>query len=197
MNILLAHILTAANQFKYPLLFIGTVIEGPILMLACGFLLRLGVFSPLPMFIALASGDIVADVGWYYVGQYFFEPFMRRYGHFLSVTPKIVEQAKKLFHQYHTRVLVISKLTMGFGMAVAVLMVAGASRIPFRRYLAINVLGEIVFVSIMLTLGYVFGSAYAVIAGGLRWLFVAGALVVGLAVTIGISRYAHRKLIGP
>jgi membrane protein DedA with SNARE-associated domain len=193
----LTHVLAVADQFKYLLLFIGTVVEGPVLMVACGFLLQFGVFQPIPMFVALASGDIVADVGWYYAGRFFLEPFMRRHGHFLSVTPEMIERVKKLFHTYHTRILFISKITIGFGMALGVLMVAGASRVPFRKYLIINIAGEIVFVMSMLLLGYLFGNAFTLIATGFRWLFIGAALVVTLAIIAGVSRYAKKRLLNP
>lgn len=193
---ILASALAVAGEYRYLLLFVGTIVEGPVLMVACGFLLRLGVFEPVPMFVALASGDLVADVGWYYLGYWFLEPFARRYGHFFSVTPNTIERVKKLFHHYHDRILMISKLTIGFGMAIGVLMVAGASRVPFRRYLAINIAGEIIFVVIMLTLGYAFGHAYEYVTGVLRWFFIAGAAIITIGLVAGISRYARHKMVG-
>jgi membrane protein DedA with SNARE-associated domain len=184
----------AVGHYRYLLLFIGTIVEGPMLMAACGFLLHMGVFQPLPMFIALGSGDLVADVGWYYAGQYLLEPMMRKHGHFLSVTPKAVEKAKMLFRYHHTRILIISKITMGFGMALAVLMVAGASRVPFKKYFIINTAGEIIFVAVMLSIGYWLGSAYTILAGGMKWLFLIGATVLIVALVTGISRFARQIL---
>ncbi len=192
-----AHALAMVGQFRYLLLFIGTIVEGPVLMVACGFLLRMGLFEPVPMFAALAAGDLVADVAWYYAGMHLLEPFLAKRGHFLSVTPELAAQAKRLFFTYHTSILFISKLTMGFGMAIPVLVVAGASRVPFRRYLAINVVGEVAFVAMMLAIGYVFGHAYAQIAGGLRWLFIASVAVITVALVTGVSRYAKQRLVHP
>jgi len=184
----------AVGHYRYVLLFIGTIVEGPMLMAACGFLLHLGVFRALPMFLALASGDLLADVGWYYVGQNFLEPMLRKHGRFLSVTPKTVEKAKMLFRYHHTRILIISKITMGFGMALGVLMVAGASHVPFRKYFIINTLGEIVFVTIMLSIGYWLGGAYLILEGGLKWLFIIGATAVILLLIVGVTRFARQRL---
>lgn len=184
----------AVGQYRYLLLFVGTIVEGPLLMAACGFLWHLGVFEAVPMFIALGAGDLTADVGWYYVGRYLLEPMMRKHGHFLSVTPETVEKAKMLFRYHHTRILIISKITMGFGMALGVLMVAGASRVPFRKYFIINTLGEIVFVAVMLSIGYWLGSAYMILEGGLKWLFIIGATAVVLLIITGVSRYARSRL---
>lgn len=184
----------AVGQYRYPLLFVGTIVEGPMLMAACGFLWHLGIFEPVPMFIALASGDLIADVGWYYAGRYFLDPMIRKHGHFLSVTPKTVEKAKMLFRYHDTRILIISKITMGFGMALGVLMVAGASRVPFKKYFIINTLGEVVFVAVMLSIGYWLGAAYQVVEGGLKWLFIIGATAVILLLITGVSRYARQRL---
>lgn len=188
--------LNVAFEYRYALLILGTIIEGPVVMVASGFLLRLGLFSLVPMFIALAIGDLIADTVWYLIGMRFLRPFLKRRGHFLGVTLETVNRVEGLFKRYHTRILFISKVTMGFGMALGTLMVAGASRVPFKRYLVINALGEIVFVSTMLVLGYVFGHAYTVVANGIRWLFLAGAIATGLVVVFGVSRYARHKLIG-
>jgi membrane protein DedA with SNARE-associated domain len=189
-----SHALYFADQYKYILLFVGTIIEGPFIMVASGFLLKLGLVSLFPLFVALALGDLIADIVWYYIGYFFLDSVMRRHGRFLSVTPERLARAKKLFNRYQTNILLISKVTLGFGMALGTLMVAGASHVPFRKYLLLNVIGEIILVMTLLILGYFFGNAYAKIAGGMKEAFLIAGGVVVLAGFYGFSSYVKSKL---
>ena len=191
--ILVSSSLAFASQFKYLLLFIGTIVEGPILMVASGFFLHTGVFSLVPLFLTFVAGDLVGDVGWYCVGRYFAEPILRRHGRFLNVTPERFERMKILFNRHHEKILLISKITLGFGMALVTLIVAGATRVPFRVYMFLNLLGELILVAVLLFIGYFFGGLYGYIAEGFRLAFITGALALVVAILYGFSKYLRNK----
>ena len=185
---LVPHFLSFLDNYKYILLFLGVAIEGPILMVASGVFILSGFFNFAPAFIAITAGDLLGDVFWYYVGYFFAEPLIRKHGHFLKITPKMFEQAKGLFNKYHIKILLISKITLGFGMALATLMVAGATRVPFKKYMLLNLIGEIILVLILLTIGYFFGQMYFAISGALKIYFV-----VGVVIIFGIASYYFTK----
>ena len=194
---ILSYILLATNQFKYPLVFIGVIIEGPLLMIVSGFLLKLGFFSLAPLFIALVAGDLLADIIWYYIGRFLLGPFLQKHGHFLSVTPELFEKAKQLFLRYHIKILFISKMTIGFGMAIVTLMTAGATKVPFRIYFILNLIGEIFLVAVLLLVGYFYGHIYTSIADEFRLIFIIAAILVSILLTFGFSRYVKNKIIKP
>lgn len=177
----IAQALDSVGYFKYLLIFIGGIIEGPVLTVATGFLLRSDLFDLLPLFLALALGDLVGDAIWYYVGRYFAGPVLERHGRFLTLTPEAYEKIKARFHRHHSLLLLGSKLTMGFGMALAMLMTAGASKIPFRSYIFWNALGEIIYLAALLSIGYFLGDVYGSIAKGFKTIFVitSGVVIVG------------------
>ncbi len=187
--------IAAIGPFKYALVFFAAIVEGPIVMIASGFLLKLGYFSLVPIFITLVVGDVFADIGWYYIGYFFLEPFMQRRGHFLGVTPETLEKVKKLFRRYHTSILLISKMSLGLGLALATLLTAGATRIPLLRYVMLNVLGEGVLVLVLMSLGYFFGHLYTQIASGLQLFLLGGGILFVLLALFGFSRYAKSKLL--
>jgi len=181
--------MSVAWYFKYPLLFIGTIFEGPIVMVASGFLLHFGIFEPIPLFIVLGAGDITADILWYFLGYHYVEPLIKKRGHFLSITPELFEKGKILFQRYHEKILIISKLTLGFGMAIVILTVAGASKVPFKTYMLLNILGEVVVVSVLLIVGYFVGNIYSYISDSFKIIFLAGMFIILIAVLFGFSRY--------
>jgi membrane protein DedA with SNARE-associated domain len=74
---LLPGFLSFLASYKYVLLFLGIAIEGPILMVASGFLILSGFFNPFYAFFTIMAGDLAGDIIWYYVGYFFAEPFLR------------------------------------------------------------------------------------------------------------------------
>ena len=183
-------ILTWLDNSKYVLLFLGAIVEGPVLMLTSGFFFHLGQFTFLPMYVALVSGDFVADMVWYGVGRFGARQALDKYGKFLRVSPEAVLKIEGWFKKYHERILIISKLTMGFGFALAVLVMAGILRVPFKKYAAINLLGGFVWTGFLVTLGFFFGNVFTLLTFPLKIVFL---VIILLAVTVGI-RALNRHL---
>lgn len=183
------------SNLKYALLFVGTFFEGPIVMIASGFLLRQGVFEFWPMYFSLMIGDLVADIIWYYIGFFFANGFVRRFGRFFSLTEENFERAKAYLHRYHERILFISKVTMGFGLAIPIIMAAGATRVNLKKFIIINFIGEFIFVAIALVAGYFFGHIYSMIAGGFKVVFLIAALALALLFIYNVSKFMKQKML--
>ncbi|MFA6050045.1 MAG: DedA family protein [Candidatus Paceibacterota bacterium] len=200
MNLDLPQIFTYAlgfsATFKYLLLFVGVIVEGPILMVICGFFLRLDALESIPLFITLFSGDLLADAIWYYIGAHHGERVIIKHGKFFGVTPERFEKVRELFFRYHDRILLISKVTVGFGMAIPVLIVAGASKVSFRRFMFLNAMGEFILVAVLLTVGYLFGELYNSIAEGFKEVFAVAAILVAGAAIYGFSNFMKQKIAG-
>ena len=159
-----------------------------------GFLIHTGFFSLVPAFISIAFGDLVGDVVWYGVGYYIAAPILNRHGKFLSITPELYEKSKELFNKYHAKILTISKLTIGFGMALAILIAAGATKVSFKRYMYLNAIGEVFFVGYMLTIGYFFGKLYVVIPPGLKIVFIVFWVIFIIIFIKWSSSYMKKKI---
>ncbi len=162
---------------KYILLFLGSYFEGSAAMMAGGLLYRLGHVAFLPMYVALFMGDLLSDTMWYFIGYFGARKFLIKYGRFVNITPFILDKAEGKFRDHHLRILVISKLTMGFGFATAILATAGMLRISFIRFLTINILCGIVWVSFLIGVGYYFGNVLANIPQNVQ---IIGALLVAV-----------------
>jgi len=190
---LLSQALETVGYFKYPLLFLGAFIEGPLLAIASGFLLHSGILSLWPLYVALGTGDLVGDVAWYMVGRFLAGPVLERHGKFLMLTPELFEKLKAHFHRRRSFIMFTSKITMGLGMALGMIMAAGAARIPFRSFLLWNALGEIVYLAMLLSIGYFMGNLYGVIAGGFKMLFIVTSSIVIVAGLYLLSRYLRNR----
>ena len=154
----LTALFTFLEQSKYVLIALGSYFEGSAVMMATGLLWHIEAVSFWPACAALLVGDILADITWYTVGRFAARSFFMRWGHFIGVTPGNIDRIEKRFHRYHTKILIVSKLTMGFGLAVPILTVAGMLRVPFTRYLVINIIGGLLWVPLLMGIGYYFGN---------------------------------------
>jgi len=182
------------SYFKYPLLVIGACIEGPILMIASGFLFHQGVFPLIPLFLSLLIGDLMGDIIWYYIGYYFAEKAFNKHGKFWGVSPELFESTKKLFNKYHTKILLVSKLVMGLGLALAVLIVAGATRVPFKKYIFLNFIGEIFLVSWLLAVGYYLAEIYSkYISDFFKTGFILGTILLLILFLYIVSRFVKHE----
>jgi membrane protein DedA with SNARE-associated domain len=124
------------------------------------------------MYFVLVSGDFVADLGWYALGRFGTRKAIFKYGHFVGVTPETLKKIEGGFHKYHQKILVISKLTMGFGFSVVVLVVAGIFKIPFKNYVILNLIGGFIWTALLVSIGYFLGNIFTMISTPMKVGFV-------------------------
>jgi len=184
MEIFLQNTLLWIESSKYLLLFIGCLIEGPIIMIASGFLYSMGSFDFLPMYLVLVGGNFVADIGWYTLGRYGARNTIFKYGHFIGITKERLDRVEKYFSKYHQKIIIISKLTTGFGFAVLVLLVAGIFKVPFKNYVILVLVGGFIWALFLISIGYFFGSIFIVVPNSMKIIF---GLIVTIVLIVGIK----------
>lgn len=189
-EIILGYLVT----YRYVLIIPITIIEGPIIMVLCGFLLRFGTFDLVPLYAVLIMADLIGDIGWYCVGRFWGRPFVNRFGKFFSITEKTLERATELFHKHHNKILFISKITMGFGFALVTLITAGIAKVPFKKYLVFNVAGQFVWTAALLALGYSFGNIYTSIDKGFRDVALVALIIIVIMLIYGFGRYVSKRI---
>lgn len=188
------HLFQVYPHFVYAIIILVSFIEGPILAMFCGLLVKLGDAPLWPVYLALMLGDLLGDVVWYYVGYHFGNRFIKRFGHYFSVTEEGVNTIKKIFHKYQSHILIISKVTMGFGFALVTLVTAGLVKIPFRQYFILNFLGQFVWTAILLAVGYLFGNLYLTVNGVLGKMSVIALFIVAFVALLGYGKYMKKRM---
>jgi membrane protein DedA with SNARE-associated domain len=190
MSGLLSQLIAFIEASKYLLLFVTTLFGSPVVMIAAGYLVHLGQFDFWAAYGTIVAADIAGDVIWYWVGRVGARPFFERFGYWFGVTPELIEKLEDRFNRFHERILIISKLTMGLGVAIAVLAVAGMMKVPFWRYLAINLSGELIWALMPIAIGYYFGNVSDLLPPSFRLAFA----LFGFVVVILITRSTIKKL---
>ncbi len=182
-------------QYKYYIIVPATLFEGPVVMLVSGFLVKLGYLSLIPAYIFLMIGDFLGDILWYCVGYFFGEKFVRKYGKYVSVSEQNIESVKRLFNKYHTSILLISKLTMGFGFAIVTLITAGLVKIPFRKYVVLNAVGEFIWTAILMSVGFGLGKFYLTIDSILGKIVTVASFIIIVLCIFGFGKYIKNRTI--
>lgn len=171
----IAGIIAFAETSKYFLIFGGSFLEGTIVMIGTGVLWHMGAVDFWPAYGALMLGDILSDTCWYVLGYFAARPFLDRWGYLVGAPPETMARVEKRFTLYQTPILIISKLTMGFGLMVATLITAGALRISFYKFALIEFVGGLAWVLFLMVLGYYFGDFLT--AFPIQWQIIIGASI--------------------
>jgi len=168
--------------------------DGPFLSLVFGVLIKLGYFSLLPVYIALMVGDLLGDTFWYYVGFFFGHRFIRKFGKYFNITEESVEKVKNIFHKHKHPILFVSKITNGFGFALATLMTAGMVKLPFGKYLAVNAFGQLVWTGFLISVGYFFGNLYLTVDAIIGKMFIVALFIVLVVAFVRYMKYIQNKI---
>ena len=182
-------------QYTYIIMAPAAMVLGPIVSLVAGVLLRLDVISLVPTVLALAAGELGADVVWYWVGRRYGGSFVERFGRYFGMTPASIASAMNLFGKHHDIIIFTSKLTAGLGFAMVILFAAGLSRVPFRRYMMLNIAGQFLWTASLLSIGYFLGHIYLRVGDVFEKIALLALVVIVIVSIIGFGRYLRRSVL--
>ncbi len=186
-------ILSWVSTYRYAILFPLALVEGPVIMTVSGVFLKLGYFTFWPLYFVLMAGDLTADILCYAVGYYGGHPLVHRYGKYFSISDALLAKTETAFHRHQNKILFISKITMGLGFALVILITAGVMRIPFKKYLVFNALGQTVWTALLIGIGYFFGSVVVLVNEGLRLATGVAFAAIIAALLYGVNRYLRQR----
>ena len=156
------------------------VIEGPIVTVIAAWLASLGLLNLLEVLICVVLADLVGDSLLYLAGRFGLDWMPLRWRKGLLLNRRRLVRLTRMFQTNGARMLIIGKLTHGVGFAV--LLAAGAARMPFLPFLTANLVATVPKSLAFAALGYLAGAAYGEISTGLYWLSLA--VIAAMAVAI-------------
>lgn len=129
--------------------------------------------------IAATIGD---NVG-FALGNYGGRPLLLRYQAFFRIRPSTVERGERLFESYGAFTVFFARFV--FGMRIVAGPLAGALRMPWKKFAIFNFLGAAVWVTVIAGAGYLFGRHWERLAHVMkRFDAVVAILVVAAAIWI-------------
>jgi len=161
--------------------FLGLVVPGETLTIFAGFLVSAGVIDLTPTIVAAALGATLGDSIGYEMGRRLGRPWLLRHGGRIGLHGPRLAQVDALFERHGGKTVVLARF-IGFLRALAPF-VAGASRMPYPRFLVFNVVGASAWAVACVMLGYALGESWWMAE---RWIgragLIAGTVIVGLFV---------------
>ena len=145
-------------EYKYLLLFLGSIFEGLNSMVFGGFLVSIGTIKFIPVFLIFTAGYVLNGYLWYAVGYFAGAKPIDKWARKKDKSRKIVEKVEEYFHKYSGRAIIFTKFT--FSLTIATLIMAGSFKYNLKKFSWYNFLGSLGWVSVTLFVGYFFGQSY-------------------------------------
>lgn len=167
-------------QYGYAALVIGSLAEGETITLLGGVAAHQGLLKFPLVVVAVALGGMIGDQLLYLLGRRYGGRILRRFARHRNK----IRQAQKMIQRRPYLFVIGTRFMYGFRVIGPLLI--GASHLPPKIFLPLNILGALVWALIFTTLGYVGGEVIAPWLHHLDqhlkhwiWLILAVVLVIG------------------
>lgn len=172
---------TLITHYGYAALVIGSMAEGETVTLLGGVAAHQGLLKFPLVAAAVALGGMMGDQLLYLLGRCYGGKILRRFPRYHTK----IRRAQKMI-QRHPYLFVIGTRFM-YGFRVVGPLLIGASRLPPKIFLPLNIVGALIWALLFTTLGYLGGEVIAPCLHDLDqhlrhgvWLILAIVLVVGV-----------------
>jgi membrane protein DedA with SNARE-associated domain len=151
-------------QYGLVAVFIGTFLEGEIVVIAGGLLARLE-------FLSLTWVMIVAFVATFLGDQFFFFLGRKKGTEFLEKRHRKhwrlrAEKVHDLIHTHHYKILFGYRFL--YGLRIPTLFALGTSELPTKKFVLINLINSCIWTVIFVLGGYYFGEFFASLVGNIK-----------------------------
>ncbi|HVR07065.1 MAG TPA: VTT domain-containing protein [Thermoanaerobaculia bacterium] len=165
----------------------GVPLPGETVLLAGGFFARQGSLSLGWVLAAAFLAAVAGDNTGYWIGRRGGRGLVERHGRWVALTPGRLESIEAFFNRHGAKTILIARFLSGVR-AIAPLF-AGISRIPWRRFAAVDAAACLLWATAVGLVGYAFGESFSRIE---HWIGRAGLSLLALAAGLLLLRAAER-----
>ena len=184
-------VLDYLSVYGYGFIFLGTIFEGELVLLAAGFLAYLGTLNFWLVLLVGFSGAVIGDNIWYYIGRHGGTPFLQKFGKFFFLNNKRIARAKVYFEDHGAKTIFFSRFVFGTRISSAIL--AGTLGMTREKFFKSNVLGAGAWAIITTMLGYAFGNSFSLLRHYLQRTETALLILGVIVIIILILRFLYNR----
>ena len=192
----LGDLLHLIGRYGYLAVFFGVSLEGagvPLpgetVLIAAGALVHRGVLDlGDTLFFGILGAVVGGQIG-YWVGRFGGRPFVLRWGRYALITPERLGHAEAFFARHGGSAVFLARFVVGLRVFGA--LVAGTSRMPWGKFAFYNVLGGIVWASVIVSLGYFLWASISLVE---HWIGRASLLLLAVLALALLMRWAYRRV---
>ena len=182
------YLLVGVMAFFETAFFLGLIAPGEFSVILGGFVAGQGEIDPFVLativFFCAAGGDTTS----YVLGRKLGRDFLLRHGSHFGINEQRLEYVERFFRGHGNKTILIGRF-LGLVRALAPF-IAGASRVPARRFIPIDYLAAAAWSATFVTLGYVFWQSFdTVVDFAKKGTLALGALVTLIVGAILIYRF--------
>lgn len=170
----------------------GIPVPGETILIVASVLAQSQHMLRLPVIILV--GTLAATAGdnlGYGLGRWGGRPLLERYRRFFRLSPESLGRGERLFQRYGPATVFLARFI--FGLRVLAGPLAGVLRMRWRRFVAFNLLGAATWVTVIASLGYLFGRQLPVLMHAMRTANLV-ILVVALLVVVFFGKRLLARL---
>jgi len=168
---------------------IGLPLPAGLVAAMAGSLVAQGQMSGLGASALAVTASVLGDVAGYGLGRLASVPFLDRWGRWIGYTPARRARVARLIGRYDVPTMLLSR-TLVSSLSAAVNLLAGTSRYHLTRFVALTVVGRLLWTSAYLGLGWGVGGD---LEAATRFLQNLAGLLVALAVLTGTALALRRR----
>jgi membrane protein DedA with SNARE-associated domain len=168
--------------------FVGLLIPGESLVLASGFFAHQGILELFPVMLAAGLGAITGDNIGYVLGARLGREWLLRKGSRFGIRKRGLDRVEQFFQRQGPKAVFFGRF-VGFARAL-VPFVAGASDMPYRKFVLYDAAGAVLWTIGFVTLGYVVGASWQVAE---KWISRGGLLLAGILLAVGLVVWLGRR----
>jgi len=176
----------ALTSHGYWVLFIGTFLEGEVILILAGFMAFQGYLSLSGVIITSWAGSFLGDQVYFYLGRSKGRYLLQR---FHSIARKFRE-ALRLIEKYGSLVAFISRYT--YGLRIVLPIILGLTNLNPLRFLWLNLLSALSWAALFASGGYLFGKSASLLLADVsryeHWLMLA---LIALMAAIWTGHFIH------
>src|SRR6202140_2056874 len=155
----------------------GVPVPGETILLIAGYFASTGEFHLGLVMLISAGGPVIGDNIGFAIGRHFGRGVILRVGRFFFLTPKRFEHMENYFKSHGNKTILVARFITGLRVFAALL--AGASHMRWRIFLAYNVAGAILWSIVITALGYLFGQSLPLL---IQWVGRSGTILLCIAI---------------
>ena len=173
------YLAVGAMAFLETAFFVGLIAPGEFSVVLGGFIAAQGaidvaVLAPI-VFVCAAAGDTTS----YYLGRRLGRDFLLRHGGDFGITAERLGRVERFFENHGAKTIIVGRF-LGLVRALAPF-IAGASRVPARRFLPIDYVAAALWTATFVCLGYVFWQSFDTVIS------IAKSSALGLGALIAVA----------
>lgn len=137
---------------------IGSFLPGHVVIMAAGFLAKIGVFNLGIVITIVIITAIIGDILGFLLGRRYGYAFLQRFGKFIFIKEEHMEKAKALIDNHTGKAIIFGKFSPVTRPLTPFLV--GASGVHIKTFWFFNIIGAVLWAVSSVMIGYIFGASY-------------------------------------